>query len=449
MMKSVKTIIDQLASESGRNAKIAILEENKGNDLLKEVIRLALDPFTNFYIKKIPEYLPQNTPSSSLGDALDTFLPDLANRVVTGNLAIDALRDKLASLPEAEAEVLKLVVAKDLKCGVQASTANKVWKDLVPVYPCMLASGFEQRLVDKIEFPAMVQLKLDGMRFNAIVTQEDGEFKKVEFRSRNGKLLNIPNDTFAEQFRLMAEMMSLDDVVFDGELLILDSDNNPIDRQTGNGILSKSIKGTMSESEATNVHATLWDAIPYVPFQKGEFKTPYRIRFNDLRDFVEVMRRKEEYAKYISLVETQTALDYDCAEKIFKEYLGRGEEGIILKSQDNIWQNKRAKDQIKFKGELETDLLITGFEQGTGKYDGMLGAVICESSDGIIKVNVGSGFNDDQRKSLQGEDLIGKVVAVKYNARIKNKSGEESLFLPIFVEVREDKTIADSAKDIK
>jgi len=449
MMKSVKTILDQLASESGRNAKIAILEENKGNDLLKEVIRLALDPFTNFYIKKIPEYLPQNTPSSSLGDALDTFLPDLANRVVTGNLAIDALRSQLAKLSEADAEVLKLIVAKDLKCGVQASTANKVWNNLVPVYPCMLASGFEQRLVDKIEFPALVQLKLDGMRFNAIVTQEDGEYKKVEFRSRNGKPLNIPNPDFAEQFRLMAELMELGDIVFDGELLIQDSEGNPIDRQTGNGILSKSIKDTMSVSEATQVHATLWDTIPLPNFMEGKFDTPYSVRFSDLKSFVEVMSRRDQFSKYVSLVNSQLAIDYDSAEKIFKEFLEKGEEGIILKSQDGIWEDKRSKNQIKFKGELETDLLITGFEQGTGKYEGMLGAIICESSDGVIKVNVGSGFNDDQRKSLQGEDLVGKVVAVKYNARIKNKSGEESLFLPIFVEVREDKTVADSAKDIK
>jgi hypothetical protein len=449
MMKDVKTIIDQLASESGRNAKIAILEENKSNELLKEVIRLALDPFTNFYIKKIPEYLPKSSPSSSLEDALGTLLPDLANRVVTGNLAIDALRDTLASLSEAEAEVLKLVVAKDLKCGVQASTANKVWKNLVLVYPCMLASGFEQRLVDKIEFPALVQLKLDGMRFNAIVTQEDDEYKKVEFRSRNGKPLNIPNPDFAEQFRLMAEMMELGDIVFDGELLIHDSDGNPIDRQTGNGILSKSIKDTMSEGEAQAVHATLWDAIPLSHFMQGEYDTPYSIRFSDLKNFIEVMSRRDEFADYVSVVESQLALDYDCAEKIFQEYLESGEEGIILKSRDNKWQDKRAKDQIKFKGELECDLKVVGVEEGTGKYEGMLGAVLCETSDGTIKVSVGSGFNDEQRKTLTEKDLLDKIVAVKYNARIKNKSGDESLFLPIFVEVREDKTNADSAEVVK
>ena len=79
----------------------------------------------------------------------------------------------------------------------------------------------------------------------------------------------------------------------------------------------------------------------------------------------------------------------------------------------------------------------------------MLGAIVCESADGVVKVNVGSGFNDEHRKTLKEKDLLGKIVAVKYNTRIQNKSGAESLFLPIFVEVREDKTDADNSKDIK
>jgi hypothetical protein len=33
--------------------------------------------------------------------------------------------------------------------------------------------------------------------------------------------------------------------------------------------------------------------------------------------------------------------------------------------------------------------------------------------------------------------------------RIKNKLGEESLFLPIFIELRDDKDVADSSKVIK
>jgi ATP-dependent DNA ligase len=116
---------------------------------------------------------------------------------------------------------------------------------------------------------------------------------------------------------------------------------------------------------------------------------------------------------------------------------------------DSPWEDKRAKHQIKFKGELECDLKVVGYEEGTGKYVGKLGALVCESDDGIIKVKGGSGFNDENRESIKKQDVIGKVVAVKYNARIRSKHEVESLFLPIFVEIREDKDKADSSGSIK
>jgi ATP-dependent DNA ligase len=134
---------------------------------------------------------------------------------------------------------------------------------------------------------------------------------------------------------------------------------------------------------------------------------------------------------------------------IFNGLLEQGEEGIILKTHDGIWEDKRAKHQIKFKGELECDLKIVAIEEGTGKYAGMLGAILCESADGVVKVSVGSGFSDAQRKQFWKENIVGKVAAIKYNMRIKNKQGEESLFLPIVLEIREDKEVADASKDIK
>jgi len=134
---------------------------------------------------------------------------------------------------------------------------------------------------------------------------------------------------------------------------------------------------------------------------------------------------------------------------IFEDYLSRGLEGLILKDGSGVWEDKRAKHQIKFKGELECDLKIVAVEEGIGKAAGMLGAIVCESADGIVKVNVGSGFTDALRKQYWKENLVDKIVAVKYNARIKNKAGEESLFLPVFIELRDDKDVADNSKVIK
>jgi hypothetical protein len=79
----------------------------------------------------------------------------------------------------------------------------------------------------------------------------------------------------------------------------------------------------------------------------------------------------------------------------------------------------------------------------------MLGAIVCESSDGILRVSVGSGFSEEQRKQYWGENILDKIVAVKYNMRSVDKQGKQSLFLPVFIELRNDKEVADSNDSIK
>ena len=431
---NLNAFFNELAGNPSRLFKTAKLQENADNQLLREVIRLALDPFTQFYIRKIPEYTPFNSENepNKLAFALDS-LGDLSMRLVTGHAGINHLKGMLEALSPDDAKVIERIIKKDLKCGVSVATANDVWMGLIREYPVMLCSAFDQKLVDKIEFPAYAQLKEDGMRFNAIV--RDG---KCEFKSRNGKTLDLLGN-LEDEFVAMADF---GDFVFDGELLVK-TDGKVADRQTGNGILSKAVIGRISEEEAKLVTATVWDVIPYAFFTDGHCPVLYSTRFDRLKQCIEKTK-----PKHIELVPSLMVDSLDEAKAIFEQYLIDGKEGIILKTLNGEWEDKRSKNQIKFKGELECDLVVTGIELGTGKYQGMLGSLICASSDNVITVNVGSGLKDEQRESL-GSDTIGKVVAVKYNARIKNKDGGESLFLPIFVEIRDDKTEADSSTGIK
>jgi len=433
---NINEFLNSLAENASRNFKIDQLNAQSDNETLREVIRLALDPFTQFYQRKIPEYTTDSK-QTSLTQAM-LALYDLKERVVTGNAAIEYLRMLLSSVSADDAKVLERIISKDLKCGVDVSTANKVWSGLIPEYPCMLCSPFEQKLVDKIKFPAYAQMKMDGMRFNAIV--RDG---KVEFRSRNGKQILLLGNLEAEFAKLAGNV----DCVFDGELLVMDDMTMQFaDRQTGNGILNKANKGTISAVDAAKVHATVWDLIPYVAFVDGYCLTPYSKRFATLQAIVD---KQESAGKKIWSVTSTIVQTLEEAQDIFQGYLADGYEGIILKDGAGEWEDKRSKTQIKFKGELECDLKIVAVEEGKGKAVGMLGAIICESADGIVKVNVGSGFNDAQRKQYWKENLVDKIVAVKYNSRIKNKSGEESLFLPVFIELRDDKDVADNSKVIK
>lgn len=427
-------IFEQLADTSSRLEKEAILTRNKHDEHFKQVCFLALDPFTNFYIRKIPKYQPAKRSSISIGDVLKK-LSVLSTREKTGNAAIEFLTELFEQLAADDASVLERIIEKDLRCGVSQATVNKIWPGLVPTYPCMLASAYEEKLINRMDWPASVQLKLDGMRFNAIVRNG-----AVEFRSRNGKELNLLGH-LEEEFLTLA---GNDSVVFDGELCVVDADGKFMPRQKGNGILSKAQKGTLSEKEAACIHATVWDFIPYEDFMGGESSMKYSLR---LKTLVDTLKSKKKVSR-VTAVKHYNVADINQARDIFDELLSQGEEGIILKNLSSPWEDKRAKHQIKFKGELECDLVVVDWVEGTGKNTGRLGALVLQSSDGVVNVNVGTGFTDEHRDTID-RSVIGKVVAIKYNSRIEDKkTGIESLFLPVFIEIRDDKTQADSSKEI-
>lgn len=437
-MKTIGDIMNniflQLAATSSRLEKEQILRDNLTNLTLRKVLFLALDPYTQFFIRIIPPYKSNVRKGElTLDDALNQ-VDKLSSRTVTGNAAIHHLLWILESVNADDAQVIERVIQKDLKCGVSEATVNKIWNNLIPTYPVMLASGFDDKLMSKMQYPAYVQLKLDGMRFNAIV-KNDG----VEFRSRNGKLINLRGNLEQEFIELAKAFPK--DTVFDGELIVRDS-SGVMNRQRGNGILNKAVKDTISDTEANMVHATIWDVIPVVKFTAGFWDVEYQARFRMLSNL--------QFPEKISLIDNKIVYNEDEAHVLFQDYFSKGEEGIILKDIYSPWEDKRAKHQIKFKGELECDLLCVGWQEGTGKNKGRLGALVLESSDGIIKVNVGSGFSDEQRDKYTKKKTLGKIVAVKYNARIRDKkTNEESLFLPVFIELREDKDEADTFSKIK
>ena len=444
-MSDILGILNDLAADNSRLAKEAILKDNIDNQLLKDVIKLALNPFTQFYIRKIPEYATVDVKKQDPLYKAILRLSLLSSRTLTGNAGIDHLRIVLGGVSVNDARVIERIIAKDLKCGVSDATVNKIWPGLIPEYPCMLASAYDQKLVDKVKFPAIAQLKMDGMRFNAVV--KNGV---CEFRSRNGKEVNIPDPSIGLPFIHMSNFYCVD-MVFDGELVVVDAAGKIQDRKTGNGILNKAVKGTMSVQEAVMVRATLWDAISLEGFQAGKEAEPYHVRLGKLCNAVSDMKgAKAHIGHYVDMVYSRQVDDLLSAQTLFNKFLAEGQEGIILKTRDGIWENKRSKSLIKFKGELECDLRVIDWEEGTGKNHGRLGALVLESDCGGIRVNVGTGFSDSDRISITKANSVGRIVSIKYNARISDKStGIESLFLPVFIEFRSDKTRADAAKDVK
>ena len=86
------------------------------------------------------------------------------------------------------------------------------------------------------------------------------------------------------------------------------------------------------------------------------------------------------------------------------------------------------------------DLNIVGFEEGTGRNAGRLGAIICEGEDNgrTIRVNVGSGLSDSDRDEYWSarDNLLGRVVEVQADSVTQNQDGSYSLRFPRFLRFR-------------
>ena len=101
---------------------------------------------------------------------------------------------------------------------------------------------------------------------------------------------------------------------------------------------------------------------------------------------------------------------------------------------------KRTNNLLKVKKFNTCDLRVIGFEEGAGKYTGMLGAFICEYKGGEVKV--GSGLSDSQRLEVwrNSRNYENLIIEVSYFEETKDSTGKPSLRFPTFKDFRFDKT---------
>lgn len=424
-------VIDLLQNTSSSKKKLEILSNYKNVDRLDDFFLYALSYKKVFNIRKIPVYTKESS-VYSLDDGFQ-LLDALESRATTGNAAIALLSDYLSNTDEKNASLIIRIIKKDPNCGVDYKTVNKVWKNLIDVYPVALCEKSNEKNKQYIKFPAYCQEKFDGLRINIVVNAG-----AVECFTRNGKNINLMNCLDDDALLIAGG----DPVVLDGEAICI-KDGEILPRKISNGILNKAIKGTITKEEAELVHVVLWDMIPIIDFNRGIYDVPYKKRIHELSDRVIANKSWK-----ISVVQSDVVNSWDDVMILFYHELSVGHEGVIVKDMRASWENKRLRTQIKLKAENDADLLCVGTTPHSKK-PGMIGSLILTTSDGLLSVECGSGLTDDLRKQTP-EHFVGKIVEITYNEIISSEGRDtKSLFLPIFKTVRVDKSEANSLSELK
>lgn len=182
----------------------------------------------------------------------------------------------------------------------------------------------------------------------------------------------------------------------------------------------------------------LFDMCPLEDFQKGVWNKPQSTRSLMVQAWV---TKHVAFLPHVQCLEWETVdLDTPEGERRFVELnkaaVDGGYEGVMIKDVDAPYECKRSHSWLKAKPFIEVTLSITAVEEGTGKNEGRLGAFVCSGTDDgrDIRVNVGSGFTDDQRSSFWSSrnDLLGALVEVRADAVTQNQDGSYSLRFPRF-----------------
>jgi len=428
---SVYEVIKKLEETPGMNDKLDILRENEDNEELKTFFKLALDPMIIFGIKKIPKYA-HKTVCYNLSESMEILVDSLSTRAVTGNAAIDLLTELLSNTFIDDTILIERIVKKDPNCKVAGKLINKIWPAHVTITPYMRCQAPNEKNFKRIHFPAIVQKKANGLFANIIV-----ENREVKYLSRNGREMKF----FGKPDETILSTTDGDNFVIIGEGLVLEKLNESaiLDRQTGNGILNKAIKQTITESEAGRVIFEVWDVIPIEDWKRGACDQEYIDRLEELTHMAEDSE--------LLLIDTKVVSTFKGAEDFYREMIACGDEGAVLKNLNGKWKDHTSPDMVKMKIKDPADLLCVGIYPHKKKAD-WIGGLILESADGKIVVKSGSGL--DEKDRVRDHDyFLNKIIEIEYNEITTDKKRDTmSLFLPIYIGVRYDKDTADTYEDI-
>lgn len=393
---------------------------------------LAYNPFFTYHVQQVPESDQTNEGHDNPWPKFWALCESLRTRTVTGHRARDSIIDVMRLFDTTEwNSVCRRVLTKDLRCGISEKTLNKVlgatdWR--IPVFTCQLAQDSTEQQ-SKLRGRKRLEVKLDGVRVLAVISGSG-----VTLYSRNGKSFeNFPQieaalEQVRHQFMLFASGRS-SAVVLDGEIV----------GDSFQALMRQAHRKSNAKTDGMTYY--IFDAVPLADFERGYWNAQQSKRLALLNRTREPVEQQSCLRIMPGIeVDLDTAEGHDVMRRFSADAVTQGYEGIMIKTVDAPYQCKRTDAWLKWKPTITVDLTVIALEPGTGRNAGRLGALVCVGEDQgrEIRVNVGSGFSDQDRVDYwQAQDgIIGQVIEIEADAVTQNKDGTYSLRFPRFVRFR-------------
>lgn len=400
-LSEVISIVKQLRETSGTNDKIVLLRRNCNNELLRKVLRYTYDTDLKYGVQK--KSIVMRT-GESKWNSLFEMLDELAESNINDNLKRNVGRFINNLETEDEKELVTKILLKNLDVGLNVKNINKGMKGLIVSHDIMKGSSWDGTLNSEVA----VSLKLDGIRCSWLI--KDG---KAIAKTRQNKIIQGMN----ELTKAIEEVFGEQDLFVDGELLATNEEglsSEDLFKKTSAIVNSKGLKKDLT--------FVAFDIVSLEDYNNKSNNTPFLERREQLECYVGL---KNELVKLAPMYFITDSIDriYEKLDEVVKDNC----EGLMLNKINGFYEFKRTKQLLKVKKFNEGDVLVTDILEGEGRLEGTLGKIEVQFryKGDVYTNNIGSGFSDEEREYYweHKEELIGKVVTIKYFEITKNEQG--------------------------
>ncbi|WP_166261127.1 DNA ligase [Marinobacter salicampi] len=215
-----------------------------------------------------------------------------------------------------------------------------------------------------------VSEKLDGVR-----AYWNGE----HFLSKRGHEYKAP-DWFTERFP---------GTVMDGELWM------------GRGRFAE-LSGVVRKQSPVDEE---WREVRYMVFDLPASSLPFSGRVKQMREL-----SASSESSFLRIIEQRQGASHAELMTRLDQVTSSGGEGLMLHRGNSLYRAGRSSDVLKVKRYEDSEAVVIGHTEGTGKYEGMMGALVVELEGGR-SFKIGTGFSDAERAA---PPPIGAVISYKF-----------------------------------
>lgn len=421
-LKEFKQFVDEITASNSRLYKEEILTKYKDNDNIKYYLNFLFNPYitTGISDKKYNKVINEHHFVN------EHTIIEVLNQVVENNTGKDWVIGWLHDYENIYIQdkdlrtLFEKIVTKNIQLGVDTKSINKVIPSLIPEFNVQLANKYfdNPEYVEGKEFA--LTTKIDGGRIVAI--KENGT---VTFYTRAGQKYEGLVDLEKE----LSEI-SEDNFVLDGEITLLDPGKLVSKEQ-----YKQTMKITRADGEKHGVKMLVFDYLPIDEFISQISKTDYIHRRAEL----DKLFNNHNFTYFNKLPILYQGTDTRKIIEWLDYNVSHGEEGVMINITNANYEFKRSSNLLKVKKMQDVDLEVIGFEEGSGRNTGKLGAFLVKYKGNIVKV--GSGLTDELREEIwrDREIWFGRTIVVKYFEETTNQNGGISLRFPVYIDYREDK----------